>query len=88
MPPILLDAAGRRRQPVTLPGYHVGRPPRNKGRRYPADPPTVEEIIAVGTMVSTGPTAMVGIPVNVATVDGCRLARPGRIGGLAPVEAA
>ena len=47
MHPILLDAAGHRRQPVTLPGYHSGRPPRNKGRRYPADPPTVEEIIAV-----------------------------------------
>ena len=47
MHPVLLDAAGHRRQPVTLPGYHVGRPPRNKGRRYPADPPTVEEIIAV-----------------------------------------
>jgi integrase len=25
----------------------VGRPPRNKGRRFPADPPTVEEIVAV-----------------------------------------
>jgi integrase len=24
-----------------------GRPPRNKGMRYPADPPTVEEIVAV-----------------------------------------
>jgi hypothetical protein len=46
MHPILLDAAGHRRQRV-LPGYHAGRPPRNKGRRYPADPPTVEEIIAV-----------------------------------------
>ena len=23
---------------ATLPGYHRGRPPRNKGRRYPADP--------------------------------------------------
>ena len=42
-----LDAAGRRRSPATLPGYHAGRPPRNKGQRYPADPPTVEEIIAV-----------------------------------------
>jgi integrase len=41
------DAAGRQRSPATLPGYHAGRPPRNKGRRYPADPPTVEEIIAV-----------------------------------------
>jgi len=30
-----------------LPGYHQGRPPRNKGLQYPADPPTVEEIIAV-----------------------------------------
>jgi integrase len=43
----LLDAAGRRRSPATLPGYHAGRPPRNKGMRYPADPPTVEEIVAV-----------------------------------------
>jgi integrase len=43
----LLDAAGRRRSPATLPGFHVGRPPRNKGVRYPADPPTVEEIVAV-----------------------------------------
>src|SRR3954469_6473833 len=41
------DAAGRRRSPATMPGYHAGRPPRNKGQLYPADPPTVEEIIAV-----------------------------------------
>jgi site-specific recombinase XerD len=45
--PLLLNAAGRRRSPVTLPGYLAGRPPRNKGLRYPPDPPTVEEIIAV-----------------------------------------
>jgi integrase len=43
----VLDAAGRRRSAATLPGYHAGRPPRNKGIRYPADPPTVEEIVAV-----------------------------------------
>jgi integrase len=43
----VLDAAGRRRSPATLRGYHAGRPPRNKGMRYPADPPTVEEIAAV-----------------------------------------
>src|SRR3954451_22833494 len=43
----LVDCAGRRRSPATLPGYHRGRPPRNKGLRYPPDPPTVEEIIAV-----------------------------------------
>jgi hypothetical protein len=45
--PPLLNAAGRRRSPVTLPGYLAGRPPRNKGLRYPPDPPTVEEIVAV-----------------------------------------
>ena len=42
-----LDAAGRPRSPATMPGYHAGRPPRNKGIRYPADPPRVEEIVAV-----------------------------------------
>jgi len=42
-----LDRAGRRRSPATMPGFHAGRPPRNKGLRYPADPPKVEEIIAV-----------------------------------------
>jgi integrase len=43
----LRDVAGCRRSPVTLPGFGEGRAPGNKGRRYPADPPTVEEIIAV-----------------------------------------
>lgn len=43
----VLDAAGRRRSPATMPGYHAGHPPRNKGMRYPADPPTVDEIVAV-----------------------------------------
>jgi integrase len=45
--PVVLDSAGRRRSPATMPGYHAGRAPRNKGMRYPADPPTVEEIVAV-----------------------------------------
>ncbi len=44
---VVLDAAGRRRSPATMPGFHAGHPPRNKGLRYPADPPTVEEIVAV-----------------------------------------
>ena len=35
----VLDPAGRRRSPATMPGYHAGRPPRNKGIRYPAPPP-------------------------------------------------
>jgi len=36
-----------------MPGYHAGRSPRNKGLRYPADPPTVEEIVAVMREVGT-----------------------------------
>jgi site-specific recombinase XerD len=43
----LIDRAGRRRSPATLPGFHAGHAPGNKGLRYPADPPRVEEIIAV-----------------------------------------
>jgi site-specific recombinase XerD len=34
-----------------MPGYHRGRVPRNKGEQYPADPPTIEEIIAVMRIV-------------------------------------
>jgi site-specific recombinase XerD len=51
----VLDAAGRRRSPATMPGFHRGRPPRNKGLRYPADPPAIEEI--VGVMRVAGTTA-------------------------------
>ena len=47
MSDLLLDRAGRRRSLATLPGFHAGHAPGNKGLRYPADPPKVEEIIAV-----------------------------------------
>ena len=53
--PILFDAAGRRRSPATMPGHHRGRSPRNKGRHYPADPPTTEEIIAVMRCAGAAP---------------------------------
>jgi hypothetical protein len=43
----LLDRVGRRRSPATTSSFHEGRAPRNKGLRYPPDPPTVDEIIAV-----------------------------------------
>ena len=33
----------------------LGRRPANKGRRYPADPPRVEEIVAVMRKAGTGP---------------------------------
>ena len=49
-----LDAVGRPRSPATMPGYLTGRPPRNKGTRYPADPPRVEEIIAVMRQAGEG----------------------------------
>jgi site-specific recombinase XerD len=55
MESVLLNAAGHRRSPATLPGYHRGRPPRNKGEEYPADPPTVEEIVAVMRAVGDRP---------------------------------
>jgi site-specific recombinase XerC len=55
MSELLLDRAGRRRSPATMPGFHAGRSPQNKGLRYPADPPTIEEIVAV--MCVAGDTA-------------------------------
>jgi integrase len=50
----MVDVAGRRRSPVTLPGYHAARAPRNKGLRYPPDPPRVEEIVAVMCQAGDG----------------------------------
>ena len=37
MSDVLLDRAGRRRSPATLPGFHAGHAPGNKGLRYPAE---------------------------------------------------
>jgi integrase len=47
MSELLLDAAGRRRTPATMSGFRAGWPSCNKGMRCPADPPKVEEIVAV-----------------------------------------
>jgi len=58
MESVLLDVAGHRRSPATMPGYHRGRPRRN-GEQYRADPPVVEEIVAVVRMVVTVPTGTV-----------------------------
>jgi hypothetical protein len=38
-----------------MPGFHAGRPPHNEGLRYPADPPNVEEIVAVMREAGDGP---------------------------------
>lgn len=34
MSELLLDRAGRRRSPATMPGFHAGHAPGNKGLRY------------------------------------------------------
>jgi hypothetical protein len=54
----LLDCAGRRRSPATLPSFHQGRAPRNKGLRYPPEPPTVEEIFTVMRAAGDHPDAV------------------------------
>jgi integrase len=51
----LLDRAGRRRSPATTSTFHQGVAPGNKGLRYPPDPPTVEEIVAVMRAAGDGP---------------------------------
>jgi site-specific recombinase XerD len=43
----LVDAAGRRRSSATMRAFHADKAPRNKGQRYPADPPPVDEIVAM-----------------------------------------
>src|SRR3954451_14218607 len=52
---LLHDRAGRRRSPATMSGFHAERSPQNKGLRYPADPPKVEEIVAVMHAAGDGP---------------------------------
>jgi site-specific recombinase XerD len=46
-PMSVFDCAGRLRSPATMSSFHTGVSPRNKGMRYPPDPPTIEEIVAV-----------------------------------------
>jgi integrase len=53
----LVDITGRLRSPAATPGHRAGSAPPNKGLRYPADPPTVEEIILVMREAGPGPYA-------------------------------
>jgi len=50
----LLDCVGRRRSPATTSAFHTGRPPGNRGIHPPADPPAIEEIIAVMRAAGNG----------------------------------
>lgn len=54
----LLDPTGRRRSPVTLPEYRQGRAPANKGRRYPVEVLTPDEVRAILDVVPGGPTGV------------------------------
>ena len=74
MSEVLLDRAGRRRSPATMPGFHAGRSPRNRGLRYPADPPKVEEIVA-GMCAAREAGARAASHETPARRRGCRVIR-------------
>jgi len=50
----LLDAAGRRRSPVTMAGFVSGQLRATRAHGCPADPPTVDEIVAVMRQAEDG----------------------------------
>jgi hypothetical protein len=80
----LLDAAGHRRSLATMPGYHQGRPPRNNGLNYPADPPTVEEIVAMRAGYGSEKRSRWPRPTSTAAAVPCSLGaeRAGSAGRL------
>jgi hypothetical protein len=43
----LIAPDGRERSPITLPEYRRGRAPANKGKRYPAEVLTGEEVLSL-----------------------------------------
>jgi hypothetical protein len=64
MSELLLDAAGRRRSPATLPDFHAGRAPRNKGiRRGSATPRTRRR--------SRRSSPSCAVPATASTAAGC-----------------
>jgi integrase len=46
-PAQMLDRTGRPRTTATMPGHRAGQPPVSKGRRYPPDPVTAEDVDAM-----------------------------------------
>ena len=73
----LLDCAGRRRSPATTSRFHQGLPARNKGRRYPPDPPTVEEIVAVMRAAGDGPVRRRFAPHQLRHAHAVEMSREG-----------
>lgn len=45
--PAPIDRRGYYRSPVTLASYHIGKAPANKGRRFPPEPLTPTEVLAL-----------------------------------------
>ena len=76
--PRLVDVTGRLRSPAATPGHGAGCAPPNKGLRFPADPPTVEEIILVMREAGPGPYAdrtrgLIAIPWRVRYARACSI---------------
>jgi integrase/recombinase XerD len=51
----LLDRRGNVRSPITLPAYHAGKPPANKGRKYPPEVLTADECYRLMDACGTRP---------------------------------
>lgn len=45
--PVLMGRNGRPRAAVTMPGHGKGRRPLNHGLKFPADPPTSDEVLRI-----------------------------------------
>jgi hypothetical protein len=74
---VLINAAGRWREPASMPGYLAGRAPHNKGMQYPADPPPPEEIILVMRQAGHDRHGLrIRAPVAVLWRGGLRISEP------------
>jgi site-specific recombinase XerD len=49
-----IDRRGYQRSPVTKAGYRLGQPPGNKGRKFPPEPLTSREVIALLSAIPRG----------------------------------
>lgn len=56
----LYDICGRRRSPATLRAFRLGQPPPNKGKKYPATPPTESEVLRMLGTWKRNPAGMRG----------------------------
>jgi hypothetical protein len=72
-----VDVTGHGRSPAATPGQWAGCAPPNKGVRYPADPPTVEEIILMMRRAGPRPyTDRTGGLIAIQWRAGLRISEP------------